>query len=100
MAIPDYLVDFIKVEIQGGQVEIWFDDFDWHGQEPVSHKVLLYTLRLARWEKGKEKYLSRILNNKKYFRICGLCGEVNHRGHMHDAYVCQHCETVHYGVIY
>ena len=69
MALPEYLTNFIIIRPQGDQVGIYFDDFTWDGHTPVSHKVLLYQILLAKWEKDKEKHISRILNNKKYFRI-------------------------------
>ena len=100
MTIPEYLAEFIKVKSHDDQVEIYFHDFIWEGHTPVSQEELVYKLPLARWEKDKEKYMSRILNNKKYFRICGLCGEINHTRHMHDAYICQSCAVAHHHVVY
>jgi len=100
MTIPEYLAGFIKVRPNGNRVEVYFEDIIWEGHTPGTQDVLVYELSLASWGKNKEKYTSRILNNKKYFHICGLCGEVNHRGHMHDAYVCQRCAEINHHVIY
>ena len=65
MTLPEYLAEFINIKPQDDQVEIYFDDFTWDGQTPVSSEVLLYQMPLAQWKKDKEKYISRILNNKK-----------------------------------
>jgi hypothetical protein len=100
MTLPEYLSEFINIKPQDDQVEIYFNDLIWDGHTPVSNEVLLYQIPLAKWEKDKEKYISRILNNKKYFRICGLCGEVNHSGHMHDAFICQGCAWEYHQVVY
>ena len=100
MTLPEYLAEFIIIRPQGDQVEIYFDDFIWEGHTPVSHQVLLYQIPLAKWEKDKGKYISRILNNKKYFHVCGQCGKVKHHGHMHDTYICQECAQKYHHVVY
>jgi hypothetical protein len=101
MKIPKYLDEFIKIKSLGDELEIYFVDIIWKSPHtPESQDVLIYTLPLARWKKEKGKYVSRILNNKKYFRVCGLCGEINHRGHMHDTYICQRCAERHYHAVY
>ena len=101
MTLPEHLLESIKAKPVGDQVEIYFIDIIWESSHtPTTHDVLVYTAPLAKWEKYKGKYISRILNNKKYFRICGLCGEVNHTGHMHDAYICQSCAEIHHHVVY
>ena len=100
MTLPEYLAEFINIKPQDDQVEIYFDDFTWDGQTPVSNEVLLYQMPLTQWKKNKEKYISRILNNKKYFRICGQCGKVKHHSHMHDTYICQECAQKYHHVVY
>jgi hypothetical protein len=101
ITLPEQLLEFIRATTVGEIVEIYFTDVFWESPHtPATREVLVYTVPLASWEKDKEKYTSRILNNKKYVRICGLCGGVTHRGHMHDAYVCQGCAEAHYQVVY
>lgn len=47
-----------------------------------------------------ENEISKILNNRKYFQICGRCRSLNPVGHMCDEYMCQSCASRYEGVVY
>jgi hypothetical protein len=55
MTLPEYLAEFINIKPQDDQVEIYFNNFTWDGQTPVSNEVLLYQMPLTQWKKDKEK---------------------------------------------
>lgn len=47
-----------------------------------------------------EKEISKLLNNSKYFQICGRCRTLNPVGHMRDDFMCQGCAKRFSGVVY
>lgn len=42
----------------------------------------------------------RLLNNRRYFRICEVCAERRPVGQMHDTRTCQGCATRTLGIVY
>lgn len=68
--------------------------------QPVSSWVAAATVRgTPSLEKLQERVL-RVLGTKKYFRVCGECGERNPMGWMHDNKICQSCAERNHGVVY
>jgi hypothetical protein len=47
-----------------------------------------------------ENEVSKILNNRKYFQICGRCRSLKPVGHMCDDYMCQSCGSKFEGIVY
>ncbi len=101
MAKGKELRSYIKEVPLGDEVEIYFVKISWPlPYDLVSEDVLLYRVPLEDWEREKREYYGRILNNKKYFRVCGHCFELNHVGHMDGKYLCQSCAEEYFGVVH
>ena len=47
-----------------------------------------------------DEAIGKALNNKRYFKICMKCLELNNIGHMFSDYMCEGCAEVFLGVIH
>ncbi|MGL5041009.1 MAG: hypothetical protein ACRC6D_13100 [Aeromonas sp.] len=47
-----------------------------------------------------EKAINKLLNNRRYFRVCGRCRTLNPVGWMYDEFACSGCAEKHLGVVH
>jgi len=73
--------------------------FDKHSQRKEQVDDLFYN-RFAVPVDELEKEISKVLNNRRYFQICGRCCSLNLAGHMCNDYMCQSCGSKFEGFVY
>ncbi|EKP0294308.1 TPA: hypothetical protein ACSCX2_003511 [Aeromonas veronii] len=47
-----------------------------------------------------DKAVEKLLNNRRYFRVCGRCRTLNPIGWMHDDFACSGCAGEKLGIVY
>lgn len=73
----------------------------WHGP----HEPTLVWNSFRRWSSPPSDTELRTaefdaMHDRRYFKTCEMCGELNNVGHMHDDVTCQSCAERHLGIAY
>jgi hypothetical protein len=66
-------------------------DLEWHRARAWSAMPSQQELEAAK---------ETVLEDRRYFRVCGRCRQRELVGHMHDARICQACAEKYIGVVY
>ena len=93
--------DFLRLVAREGRAELEVGVVTWPG--PAGPTVEWKTLR--RWTRPPTAEALRAaedkaLANRRYFRQCSACGQLQNVGHMHDEVLCQGCAHERLGVVY
>ena len=95
------IAEFIRTTQGPDGVHIQVKVIDWPSpSEPVSSWVTAKTLRGIPSPEKVQEAVQRVLETKKYFRVCGECQQRKPSGWMHDNKVCQSCAEHNHGVCY
>jgi hypothetical protein len=102
MTDAELIEEFIEVEPdEGSGTKIYVKMIEWEGQIPATHPVCAVTLKGIPSQERLDKEFQKILNRKKFFRVCSECGERNPIGWMlTEMGICQQCGTEHHGIVY
>ena len=97
----ELLQEFLRVEHTESGVRILVRRIHWNGPaEPVSIWVVGKDFHSAATKAETDAAARRILEDERYFRVCGECGERNPLGWMHDETMCQGCASKNRGIVY
>ena len=93
--------DFIRLEMVGEGFVLEAAVIEW----PCPSEPVLSWNHCRRWKKKPNdkklaSTIAEVLNDKRFFGVCKLCGERNNKGHMHEKDVCQSCAEQHFDVVY
>lgn len=102
MTDEEIIKEFISIQEIEGMVVLSVEIIEWpHG--PYNPHSSLVEVKRFQGEVNSErtrKAVRAVLRQKKYFRRCMDCGEINPRGWMHDSRTCQSCAERNKGIVY
>ena len=92
--------EFVRTERSPRGTQLWVQTIEWEGPHtPVSTWVPLGEPSPMTADQV-EKKRKRLLSNRRYFRRCSSCEQLNPVGWMHGASLCQGCATRELGIVY
>ena len=103
MTDQDLIAQFLRTvpSAPDGGTVIEVCEISWpHPHEPEGTWVTVTELPAGASQERIDRQISKILRNRKYFRVCQECGERKPVGWMHNARICQGCAEKHHGVCY
>ena len=93
--------EFIRIEYTPDAVHLRVAVIGWPSpSKPETHWRQAKSLPPDAGEAEIQEAVAAILANKRFFRECRKCGELNPVGWMHDRTMCQSCATKHMGAVY
>ena len=93
--------EFIRTTPSESGVLIEFKVIQWTSSyESETHWIPAARVGGSPTPEELQQRVLKVLLDKKYFRVCGECGERNPMGWMHDNKICQSCAERNHGVVY
>ena len=99
MTRSELVTEFISIDSYPGKATFHVAKISWDGHTPNREWVKHSEVEGELTDTKKDTVISKILSDKKFFKICKECSEVNPVGWMHDSKICQSCAEKQ-GVVY
>jgi hypothetical protein len=94
------LAQFVEIDrSRDGRVVVSVATVHWDGPGTPILRWTEYDTEFAPGA-GDDHIHQTVLQDRRFFRRCSRCGELNNVGHMHSARICQGCAERHLGVVY
>ncbi len=101
MTAQEIAKEFIRVTYRRNSIEFRVKDIFRDGPaHPYSTWELSSRIDGPISEKQITDEIERILHNKRHFRTCEECGDLNPIGWMNDERICQSCAERNHGVVH
>jgi len=93
--------EFVRIERTDDRVRILVREIHWDGPHtPVSTWANADDLPATATETEASAAAARVLEDARYFRVCGECEQRKPVGWMHNGRICQGCAEQNHGVVH
>jgi hypothetical protein len=92
--------EFITSSRSGNELTVSVRQIEWDGPHDPRSSFHIERLPSSARDEVIEACIERVLSDRRFFGICEECGEMNPRGWMMDADLCQSCAVDNHGVVF
>lgn len=103
MERQEIIDEHIAIERNAAGITISVIDVEWDGHTPVERHLPARKLSTDASPEELSKAIDEVLSDKKFFRVCNDCRELNVVGHiieLHGKTLCHGCAQMNHGIIF